>query len=66
MSAGSAKSNPASPSDATSESFSKSTPAKATVSGIAIPASASSRRFQRWVAGWSTSNTRTRIAGEER
>jgi hypothetical protein len=40
-------------------SVSKFTGTKVTESGTSMFASASRRRFQAWVSGWSTSNTRS-------
>ena len=45
-----------------SESVARSTATNVTASGTGTWAAASARRFQSWVAGWSTSNTRTRPA----
>ena len=59
-------SNPARARRPDSESRSKSTATKLTVSGTVIPADARCARFHRWVPGWSTSKTRTGPSGRVR
>jgi len=58
--AGAERSKPAAARRAGSASAARSAGTNVTPSGTVTRALTSARRFQPWVAGWSTSNTRTR------
>ena len=58
--AGAELSKPAAVRQPVSASAARSAGTNVTPSGTGTRADASARRFQSWVAGWSTSNTRTR------
>ena len=65
-SAGRLRSNPSAVRRSGSGSVSRSTPTNVSPSGGVMLAAASRSRFQLWVAGWSTSNTRIPPTSGER